>query len=131
MLNVPHGLEVVAAADPRRPIVPIVAAVVALGALDLIGAALARSWSEHRSTIALIGGIMVFGLLFIVYGKSLEYAELSTVTIGWVVLLQVGVVVLDRLHGVVITPSRMAAIVLILALQAYLTVSNLTHAATG
>ncbi len=131
MLTVARALGDVAATAPRRPIVPVIAAIVALGALDLIGAALARSWSEHRSTIALVGGVMVFGLLFVVYGKSLDYAELSTVTIGWVVLLQVGVVVLDRLQGVAIPPSRMTAIVLILALQAYLTASDLTHPVGG
>lgn len=131
MLNLPIRLAEVAEADARRPIVPVIAAMVALGALDLIGAALARSWSEHRSMIAMVGGVTVFGLLFVVYGKSLDYAELSTVTIGWVVLLQVGVVVLDRLHGVAIPPSRLTAIGLILALQIYLTMSDLTQPAAG
>jgi hypothetical protein len=111
--------------DGRR-FVPIVTAIVVLAALDLIGAALARSWSDHRSIITMVGGMTVFSLLFLVYGKSLDYAELSTVTIGWIVLLQIGVVVLDRLNGVAIPPPKLAAIGLILALQAYLTVSDLS-----
>ena len=131
MLIVPQGVQDVAAAEMNRPVVPVIAAMVALGALDLAGAWLARSWSEHRSMIAMVGGVMVFGLLFVVYGKSLDYAELSTVTIGWIVFLQVGVVLLDRLHGVVIPPSRLAAIGLILALQAYVTVSDLTQPVAG
>jgi hypothetical protein len=47
------------------------------------------------------------------------------VTIGWVVMLQIGVVVLDRLHGVTIPPGRMSAIALILVLQAYITATDL------
>lgn len=124
MLSAATATEL-AATDSRRPLGPVIAAMVALGALDLIGAALAKSWSEHRSIITMIGGVAVFAVLFVVYGKSLEYAELSTVTIGWIVILQVGVVVLDRLQGVAIPPSKMGAIVLILLLQAYLTASDL------
>ncbi len=119
-MNVPFGVGDTVVAEAPRALGPVIAAIVALGALDLIGAALARSWSEHRSLISMVCGILVFGLLFVVYGKSLDYADLSTVTIGWVVLLQVGVVVLDRLHGVAIPPGRMAAIGLILVLQTYL-----------
>ena len=121
----------IATSVPRRPLVPVVAAMVALGALDLLGAALAKSWSEHRSTVTMIGGIGVFALLFVVYGKSLAYAELSTVTIGWIVILQVGVVILDRVRGVAISPSKASAIVLILMLQAYLTASDLIHPTAG
>lgn len=131
MLTVPQAVQDVVGVESRRPFIPVVAAMVTLGALDLAGAWLARSWSEHRSTIAMVGGVLVFGLLFVVYGKSLDYAELSTVTIGWVVFLQVGVVVLDRLHGVAIPPSRLVAIGLILALQVFVTVSDLTHPAAG
>ena len=103
---------------------PVLLAMATLGALDIIGAALARAWAENRAPAAMIGGVAVFGLLFVVYGKSLDYAELSTVTIGWVVLLQVGVVVLDRLSGVAIPPGRLAAIAGILALQAYVIASD-------
>ncbi len=129
--DVALGVQDLGTSGTHRPLFPVVAAMVMLGALDLTGAWLARTWSEHRSTIALIGGMLVFASLFVVYGRSLAYAELSTVTIGWVVVLQIGVVVLDRLHGVVIPPSRMGAIALILALQAYVTVGDLSRAATG
>ena len=127
MLSAARAAEAAAGQDARRSIIPVVAAIAALGGLDIIGAAFARSWSEHRSNASLIGGILVFGLLFVVYGKSLSYATLTTVTIGWVVTLQVGVVVLDRLHGGEIAPTRMGAIALILILQAYLTISDLAR----
>ena len=126
MLSLQAGLDDVSSAGDGRRFVPIIVAIVALAALDLLGAVLARSWADHRSIIAMVGGMMVFSLLFLVYGKSLDYAELSTVTIGWIVLLQIGVVVLDRLHGVAIPPPKLAAIGLILALQTYLTASDLS-----
>jgi hypothetical protein len=72
----------------------------------------------------MVAGIAAFGVLFIVYGKSLDYAELSTVTFGWIVLVQVGVVVIDRLDGVGIPSSRMAAMGAIVALQTYITISD-------
>jgi hypothetical protein len=124
-VNLTSDAPAMAATDGRLPIAPVVAAMIALAVLDLIGAALARSWADHRSAISLVAGIAVFGLLFVVYGTSLSYAELSTVTIGWVVMLQIGVVVLDRLHGVTIPPGRMGAIALILVLQAYITATDL------
>ena len=43
--------------------------------LDLVGAVLARRYADHRSVLALVGGCLVFGLLFWVYGKSLAYGE--------------------------------------------------------
>jgi hypothetical protein len=110
----------------RRAVGPVVLAVVALAGLDLVGAALARHWSDHRSAIAMTGGIVTFAVLFVVYARSLDYAELSTVTIGWVVLLQVGVVAFDRLNGVAISPARFTIIAAILVLQMMLTLSDLS-----
>jgi hypothetical protein len=98
-----------------------VGAIVALAALDLLGALLARRWADHHSTVALVSGIVVFGLLFVVYSKSLDYGDLATVTMGWVVLLQVGVVLIDHYRNAVAVPlDRWLVIVLILAGQAYL-----------
>lgn len=119
------SMPVVVAVEGRPAWLPVIGGMFALAALDLIGAMLARSWADHRSTLSLLGGVVVFGLLFVVYGRSLDYAELSTVTIGWVVLVQVGVVAFDASHGVVIPPPRLAAIALILLLQAYVTASDL------
>ena len=99
-------------------------AMVVLASLDLAGALLARHWAAHRSVVALAGGMAVFGLLFVVYGKSLDYAALTTVTLGWLVLLQLGVMVLDRVRGVgTLSWHRVAAMAAVLALQAYLTLT--------
>lgn len=77
---------------PARWPFPVVAtlAMVALASLDIIGALLAKAWLANRSTPGFLAGVAVFALLFWVYGSSLAYAELATVTFGWIVLLQVG-----------------------------------------
>ena len=72
--------------------VPVVAtiAMVALAGLDLIGALFAKEWAENGSVRALVLGAGAFLVLFWVYASSLKYAELALVTMGWVVMLQVG-----------------------------------------
>ena len=96
-------------------------AMVALAGLDFIGAIFAKEWSEHGHERAFFAGLLTFGLLFAVYAASLKVAELSTVTFGWVVLLQVGLLLLERFrYGVTLPPAKWLAIAVILALQAYL-----------
>ena len=59
-------------------------------------------------------------------------AELATVTFGWVVLLQVGLLLIQRFHGgVQLGAGRWTAVVLILALQAYLILAPAADSATG
>jgi len=94
---------------------------VALAALDFAGAIAAKQWSDTGSTGWLAAGVVSFVLLFYVYASSLQYAELATVTMGWIVLLQVGLLVLDRVrYDVSLPPARWIAVGLILVLQAYL-----------
>ncbi|MDH4075538.1 MAG: hypothetical protein OEW29_06325, partial [Acidimicrobiia bacterium] len=101
---------------------PAVGSMLALAVLDLIGAVLARHWADHRALVSLVGGMAVFALLFVVYGRSLDYAELSTVTIGWVAFLQIGVVLLDRFDGgVAIPPHKLIAMGAIMVAQCVLT----------
>lgn len=110
----------VAGHDPARAAV----AMVVLAGLDLVGAVLARQWADHRSVVSLVGGAAVFALLFVVYGKSLDYAQLTTVTLGWLVLLQLGVMVLDGVGGQgTFSWDRVAAMAAVLGLQAYLTLT--------
>jgi hypothetical protein len=69
----------------------------------------------------LVAGVASFLLLFYVYASSLRYAELATVTMGWIVLLQVALLVVDHLrYDVTLPPARWVAVGLILVLQAYL-----------
>jgi hypothetical protein len=126
MTSAHETLTPTTAAAGSRPSL-VVGAMVILATLDLVGAALARHWAIHRAAPAMVLGLGVFAVLFVVYAQSLAYAELTTVTIGWIVLVQVGVVVLQRLDGVAIPAPKLAAIAGILALQAFLTLSDLSR----
>ena len=96
-------------------------AMVALAGLDLLGAFAAKEWADHRSPVPMLVGLAAFGVLFWVYASSLQYAELALVTMGWIVMLQVGLVVLDRVrYGVELPPGKWVAIVVLLAAQSYL-----------
>ena len=103
--------------------VPVVAtvAMVCLACLDLAGAVLAKEWATNGSVRALVLGAGAFLVLFWVYASSLRYAELALVTMGWVVILQVGLVLVDRWrYGVQLPTGKWVAIVVVLVAQAYL-----------
>ncbi|WP_088281614.1 hypothetical protein [Kineosporia sp. A_224] len=103
------------------PFVVAAVAMVVLAALDLAGAYAAKEAVLRRSPAFAAFGITLFVLLFWVFASSLQYAELAPVTFGWIVVLQVGVVLLDRFHyGQPVPRGHWAAIVLIIAAQAYL-----------
>jgi hypothetical protein len=98
-----------------------VVAMVALAGLDLLGAVAAKEWAVQRSGVALVIGSATFLALFWVYASSLQYAELGLVTMGWVGMLQVGLLAIDRLrYGVELPMGKWAAVVVLLAAQAYL-----------
>ena len=102
---------------------PVVATLcmAALAALDLFGAFAAKEWAEKQNTVALGLGALSFLVLFWVYASSLQYAELAVVTMGWIVLLQVGILVIDRIAFDSSLPAgKLAAVVIILAAQGYL-----------
>ncbi len=102
---------------------PVVATVcmAALAALDLFGAFAAKEWAESKNTAALAVGALSFLVLFWVYASSLQYAELAVVTMGWIVLLQVGILVIDRIvYDSALPAGKLAAVVIILAAQGYL-----------
>ena len=108
---------------PQSWPLPVVAVLcmAALAGLDLLGALAAKEWAERQNTAALGLGALSFVVLFWVYASSLQYAELAVVTMGWIVLLQVGIVLVDRLHfGASLPVDKMAAVVVILAAQGYL-----------
>jgi hypothetical protein len=109
-----------APAGVPTPVVAVVAMVL-LAVVDLGAAYVTKEAVVRRSLPLAITGVALFVLLFYVYASSLQYAELTLVTLGWIVLLQVGVVLLDRFrYGQVFGPDKWLAIVLILAAQTYL-----------
>jgi hypothetical protein len=98
-----------------------IGAMLTLAGLDFAGAIFAKEWAERHQTAFYVAGLLSFVLLFAVYAASLKVAELSTVTFGWIVLLQVGIIVIDtRRYGVALPPGKWVAVAVMLLLQAYL-----------
>jgi hypothetical protein len=107
--------------DAWSPVVTAAVAMVVLAGLDLTGSYAAKEAVVRRSPLIAAGGVVVFLLLFWVYASSLQYAELAPVTLGWVVVLQVGVVLLDRYrYGAQLPAGAWLAITVMIAAQAYL-----------
>lgn len=102
---------------------PAVAAVamLLLAVLDLGGSFAAKEAVLRRSPLLAVAGAGLYVLLFWVYASSLQYADLAPVTFGWIVALQIGVVLLDRFrYATPLPPGSWVAIAVILAAQAYL-----------
>ncbi len=112
---------------PERLSVPVALLLGAglLAGLDLLGAVAAKNLAARHSVGWFLAGAAVFVLLFWVYASLLDLAELSVVTMAWIVLLQVAVVVLDRVrYQVHLNAGQVVAIAAILALQGYLVMST-------
>ena len=102
-------------------IVTSLSAMIILALFDFVGAVFAKEWADTRQPWWFVAGLATFMGLFCFYAYSLKTAELSIVTIGWVVFLQVGLLLYERVrYGAELPPMKWAAIALILALQAYL-----------
>jgi len=96
-------------------------AMLTLASLDFVGSIFAKEWTERQQPWLFLAGLTTFAILFFVYAFSLKVAELSVVALGWFIFLQVGLLLLDRFrYGVEFPTGKWAAIVVILALQAYL-----------
>ena len=107
--------------DSWRPLAASIAAMITLAGLDFIGALFARDWAERGRAVPFLLGLGTFALLFVVYARILQVAELSTVTIGWVVFLQVGLIAMDVFrYDVHLSRGKIVAIAAILLLQGYL-----------
>lgn len=112
LLRVPDALP--------RPAVAI-AAMVVLAGLDVLGALLARRWAHGGSAVWFGAGLGCFALLFWVYGSSLRYAELIPVTFGWLVALQIGLMLIDRVSSTRPVPvGHWFAAIAMIALEGYL-----------
>jgi hypothetical protein len=83
-----------------------IAAVVALAAIDLTGAWLAKEFSARPRPVVLGAGLASFLVLFAVYVVSLRYLDLWAATFGWVVALEIGVLLLDRLRFATPIPTH-------------------------
>ena len=96
-------------------------AMVVLAALDIVGALAAKEWAASSRVGALLLGSAAFLVLFWVYASALQYAELALVTMGWIVVLQVALLLIDRFqYGVQLAPGKWVAVTVILLAQGYL-----------
>jgi hypothetical protein len=103
---------------------------VVLAGLDFAGTVLAKEWTVHRAPWLLVAGAASFVALFVVLVVGLRYAEMSIVVLGWIVVLQAGVLMVDRArYGTTITPGGWVAIALIVVLQGYLVLAATETAA--
>jgi hypothetical protein len=113
-------LQMDATRSTGSPVI-LFAAMIALAGLDFLGSVLAKEWTAGRSHWLFVAGLLTFAVLFGVYAISLEMAELSTVTFGWIIFLQVGLLLYERIrYGVELPTGKWVAIPVILGLQAYL-----------
>jgi hypothetical protein len=105
-------------------------AMVALAVLDVVGALAAKEWATSAQVAPLVLGAAAFLTLFWVYASALQYAELALVTMGWIVLLQVALLLLDRFrYGVDLPIGKWVAVVFILVAQGYLILGPSTSSA--
>ena len=124
----PRGLLALCACmSTSAPAAPSISPLVFLGVvfllagLDLAGSVLAKEWAGASRPWAFAGGLAMFAALFTVYAVGLRYAEMSTVTFGWIVVLQVGVLLVERFrYGVELPSGKWLAIGAIIVLQGYL-----------
>jgi hypothetical protein len=106
-------------------------AMAVLAAVDLLGAVVAKEAVLRRSVPLGAFGVLLFVLLFWIYASSLRYADLAPVTFGWIVLLQVGVVLIDRFkYDTPMSRGQWAAVVVLLAAQGYLLLAPSAPAAS-
>jgi hypothetical protein len=111
-----------------RPLIAL-AAMLVLAGLDLLGALLARHWSETNGgaarTLFFVGGVATFVLLFTVYAKSLQFADLVPVTFGWIAILQVGLLLIAAIgNSRHVSGTQWAAALVIVALEGFLLLST-------
>lgn len=105
----------------------IVGLTVVLASLDVVESVLAKEWSIRRSPWLLIAGLTASVLLFVVFVVAIRFTEMSTVTIGWVVMMQVGLMVTESVrYGVSHPTDRWVAMGAIICLLGYLVVAPST-----
>lgn len=116
------GLAAVAACLERLPAayaVPVL--VVLLAGVDFVIGLVAKSWSSSGSLIALLPGLALSLVLFWLYGVSLRRGHLSTITVGWVVVVACADLLIDRFgFGVQLPLSKWLAAIGAVALLGYL-----------
>lgn len=96
--------------------VRVLAVIGALSVLDLAGAIALKEASRRQSPMWMFGGVLCFIMLAGLLYLALAIAELTVVSIAWIVLYQVGAVTVDMVvYRVVPTPVQAGALVIAVA----------------
>jgi hypothetical protein len=116
------GAVAVLARIEELPAALLVPALIALlAAVDFLLGLVAKSWSGSGSAPLLTLGLALSAVLFWLYGVSLRHGHLSSITLGWVVVLTVADLLVDRFQfGVQLPPSKWLAAAGAVVLLGYL-----------
>jgi len=99
--------------------------ILALAAIDFVGALVAQDYADRRRMSALLLGSVLSVALFVVYAVALRMADLSIVTMGWIVMLQVALIGFDVVrNGLHLGAAQWTAVALVLVAQVFLTVTT-------
>ena len=122
------GVVGTAARLPVTVVAPVM--IVVLAGIDILGAVVAKAWSDDRAPWLFAVGAALFVLLFWIYGVSLSYGHLSTITLGWVVLVTVASIGLDAtVYDVHVPARKWLAAVAVIGLLVYLMTDDRSGAA--
>jgi uncharacterized membrane protein len=103
----------------------IVGFMLALAAIDFAAAMVAQDFADRRRLSTLVIGSVLSISLFVVYAVALHLADLSIVTMGWIVMLQVAVLCWDVVrNGLHLSATQWTAVTLIIVLQVFLSAST-------
>ena len=103
----------------------VVGFMLALAAIDFLGALVAQDFSDRRRLSTFVVGAALSVALFVVYAVALRLANLSIVTMGWIVMLQVAVITFDVVrHGLHLSLVQWTAVSVIIVLQVFLTATT-------
>ena len=103
----------------------VVGFMLALAAIDFVGALVAQDFADRRRVSTLLVGSGLSIALFVVYAVALRLANLSIVTMGWIVMLQVAVITFDVVrHGLRLTAVQWTAVSVVIVLQVFLTATT-------
>jgi hypothetical protein len=103
----------------------LVGLTLALAVLDLGVATFAKEWSLRRDPRLLIAGVAAALVLFGVFVIALGYGEMSTVTLGWIVSVQAGLMLMEHVrYGIHHPAGHWVVVGVIVTLQGYLLVTQ-------
>ena len=103
----------------------VVGFMLALAAIDFGGALVAQDFADRRRLSTLLVGSGLSIALFVVYAVALRLADLSIVTMGWIVMLQVALIAWDVVrHGLHLNAVQWAAVASVIVLQVFLTATT-------